>query len=488
MGCPCENNVVLTSTNCGGCGYLCTNCICPTNPMEMPVVVCEDPEPCDELFPLECLLYTGLDIKCSSEADLLYPNSIHYVVLGESTVEERKFSSILRNINSQLCYIFSKNYISQLLTNINADAELKALFCNITASCNCTCTITCPSVISATYNSSSVSTDTITVNFNQSLGGSTPITFTGSISGTTLTVSSVPVGTIVVGQKITGSTIAANTFIIANLSGSGSGSTWTVNVSQTAASTAITAVKRSYTVAIYRLVSGNTYQYVDSITNSSVFGNITYSGLTATGTVSVSSTYDNTGNQNWMVSVLASDVTAIDSCFIGYLNSSTTSNYSAISSNCGVGLYTAPTALICRMPCSTNINAAPTFGSTGGGVLTFSFTTEVIPPAYYQVISYLVHWYKRSGVAGSYIYTALPAWFHLYTNLWPVATILGPLTLTGTNITDSYVVLLTATTNSKDCYGGLPSRVPTSGPGVPYTQNELNAQSCNIFYITPTHG
>ena len=103
------------------------------------------------------------------------------------------------------------------------------------------------------------------------------------------------------------------------------------------------------------------------------------------------------------------------------------------------------------------------------------------------MISYLVHWYKRSGVAGSYIYTALTGWSSLHTGLWPTATILSD-TLTGTNITDSYVVLLTATTDSKSCYGGLPSRVPISGPGVPYTQNELNAQSCNIFYITPTHG
>jgi hypothetical protein len=53
--------------------------------------------------------------------------------------------------------------------------------------------------------------------------------FTGSISGTTLTVSSVSSGTIVIGQYIGG--VAANTQITA-----GSGTSWTVSVSQTVGS------------------------------------------------------------------------------------------------------------------------------------------------------------------------------------------------------------------------------------------------------------
>jgi hypothetical protein len=54
-----------------------------------------------------------------------------------------------------------------------------------------------------------------------------------NISGTTLTVGTVS-GTIVVGMYLTGGTIPANTFITANLSGSGAGSTWTVSQSVTA--------------------------------------------------------------------------------------------------------------------------------------------------------------------------------------------------------------------------------------------------------------
>ena len=59
-------------------------------------------------------------------------------------------------------------------------------------------------------------------------------TFTGSISSTTLTVSSVT-GTIKIGQVVTGGTVAAGTYITA-----GSGTSWTVSVSQTATATGST--------------------------------------------------------------------------------------------------------------------------------------------------------------------------------------------------------------------------------------------------------
>lgn len=60
--------------------------------------------------------------------------------------------------------------------------------------------------------------------------------FTGSISGTTLTISSLTSGTVYVGQNIVGANVAPGTAIV-----SGSGLTWTVSVSQTVASTAMTS-------------------------------------------------------------------------------------------------------------------------------------------------------------------------------------------------------------------------------------------------------
>ena len=59
--------------------------------------------------------------------------------------------------------------------------------------------------------------------------------FTGSISGTTLTVSSVTNGTIAIGQQVNGVGVSDNTYITA-----GSGTSWTVNNSQTVTSTTMT--------------------------------------------------------------------------------------------------------------------------------------------------------------------------------------------------------------------------------------------------------
>jgi hypothetical protein len=60
--------------------------------------------------------------------------------------------------------------------------------------------------------------------------------FTGSIAGTTLTVTSVTSGTIAVGNALYGTGITQGTFIT-----SGSGTSWVVNQSQTVGSTSITA-------------------------------------------------------------------------------------------------------------------------------------------------------------------------------------------------------------------------------------------------------
>ena len=74
-------------------------------------------------------------------------------------------------------------------------------------------------------------------------GGYTPTAstaiFVGSISGTTLTVTTVTSGYLAVGQSLNGTGIAANTIITALGTGTGLAGTYTVNTSQTVASTTI---------------------------------------------------------------------------------------------------------------------------------------------------------------------------------------------------------------------------------------------------------
>jgi hypothetical protein len=146
MSCGCSSTTTPSpSTSCGGCGYQCTSCICPADPIVMPTVTCPDPVACDEIFPLECIEYSGDDIKCSTTATTLYPNVTHVVATkGDS------MTNVLNNINSQLCYLFSDDYISRMLNNIKSDDELKDLFCIITCG-SAPIQLICPTVSSLTY-------------------------------------------------------------------------------------------------------------------------------------------------------------------------------------------------------------------------------------------------------------------------------------------------------------------------------------------------
>jgi hypothetical protein len=147
MSCGCSSTTTpSSSTSCGGCGYQCTSCICPADPIVMPTVTCPDPVACDEIFPLECIEYTGDDIKCSTTATTLYPNVTHVVATNGDTM-----TNVLNNINNQLCYLFSADYISRMLTNIKEDTVLSSLFCSIVCDSPPNALI-CPTVASVTYN------------------------------------------------------------------------------------------------------------------------------------------------------------------------------------------------------------------------------------------------------------------------------------------------------------------------------------------------
>ncbi|MFP3277642.1 MAG: DUF3383 domain-containing protein [Paraburkholderia sp.] len=68
----------------------------------------------------------------------------------------------------------------------------------------------------------------------------TSAAFTGAISGTTLTVSALTTGAIAIGQKITGTGVAAGTVVTGFVSGTGGTGTYTVNNTQTVASGSMT--------------------------------------------------------------------------------------------------------------------------------------------------------------------------------------------------------------------------------------------------------
>ncbi len=109
----------------------------------------------------------------------------------------------------------------------------------------------------STTASAGVNTNTITVAYDSDPGTFTtgtaititsfssntgPAVYVGSISGTTLTITSVTSGTIAIGQKISGTGVASGTYITA-----GAGLSWTVSTSQTVTSTTITS---SYAIVL----------------------------------------------------------------------------------------------------------------------------------------------------------------------------------------------------------------------------------------------
>ena len=92
--------------------------------------------------------------------------------------------------------------------------------------------------------------------------------FTGSVSSTTLTVSSVSSGTIAVGQSLYGVGVSAETVITALGTGTGGAGTYTVNVSQTVSARALnsatagatfTATIASNTMTVSAVASGTLY-------------------------------------------------------------------------------------------------------------------------------------------------------------------------------------------------------------------------------------
>jgi len=109
------------------------------------------------------------------------------------------------------------------------------------------------SISGNTLTITSVLTGSSTLGIGSFINGSGGAIVTGSIgpSSTTLTVTSVASGVVQVGQTITGTGVTAGTKITAYVSGTGSTGTYTVNTSQTVASTTLTMTGTSILSGTY---------------------------------------------------------------------------------------------------------------------------------------------------------------------------------------------------------------------------------------------
>ena len=146
--------------------------------------------------------------------------------------------------------------------------------------------------------SATLTTNVVVSGFSSKTG---PAVIVGSISGTTLTVASVSSGTLAIGQKITGTGVSANTYITA-----GSGSTWTVSVSQTVgAGTTITAgyaVVLSFATQASAPATSKWYRIKDS--NNPLYNGLYYAVASTTSTITLSYEYD-PGTWNTAITISA---------------------------------------------------------------------------------------------------------------------------------------------------------------------------------------
>jgi len=138
--------------------------------------------------------------------------------------------------------------------------------------------------------SSSLQVDDINISGN-TISSTDSFTSTGSsISGNTLTIGTLTAGTIEIGQTISGGTTLGSTIITANISGTGSGSTWTVSgPAQTVASAALNG---SGNISLTPIGVGNVIMPTASVAKSIAAGNAAIGG---SGEIGAPAAFDATG-------------------------------------------------------------------------------------------------------------------------------------------------------------------------------------------------
>ena len=111
-----------------------------------------------------------------------------------------------------------------------------------------------------------------------------PTVFTGSISGTTMTVTAIASGKLAVGQTIAGSGVTAATTITGLGTGAGNLGTYTVSASQTVSSTTITATSEWYQIGATAWKAAHPTVLAGSATSGTLVHNntIVINGITVT--------------------------------------------------------------------------------------------------------------------------------------------------------------------------------------------------------------
>jgi hypothetical protein len=213
-------------------------------------------------------------------------------------------------------------------------------------------------------------TVTMTVYYTPSQSTNTAAAqYTGTISGTTLTVGTGPsYGAIAVGQPVLGSGIAINTYIV-----SGSGSTWTVYPSQTVpgatftgstSGTTLTATSITGTIAI-----GQTLLGTGVLTGTTILAG---SGSTWTLSVAPSPALSSVS----CTSTIAITNSTAASSFTGSISTTTLTVESAVSGQIAIGQYIAGTGISAGTSITAGSGSTWTLSQSQGTLSSRAMTTN----------------------------------------------------------------------------------------------------------------
>ena len=261
--------------------------------------------------------------------------------------------------------------------------------------------------------------------------------FQGTISGTTLTITRVISGTIAAGQSLFGVNVTAETIIL-----SGSGSTWTINISQTittaiqmnSASVAgiITASTSGTTLTVSSVSSGTIYPG-QTITGTGVTANtiitalgsgtvLSYTIATAGSGYAVNDTitvlggvYGNSPATYTVAAVTAGAVTSLTPTYPGQYTSTPSNNVSTSTSGAGTGL-----------------TLTLTFGSGTGGTGTYVISTsQTISSETMYLLNFSILPNSDGAFAGADVVDIVDNYF-IYnrpnTQQWAASNLLSPIT------------------------------------------------------------
>lgn len=220
------------------------------------------------------------------------------------------------------------------------------------------------------------------------IGNPTSAIYTGSISGTTMTVSSVQSGTLAVGQAVYGDGIEQETVITALGTGTGGTGTYTVSVSQTLTSSQLNSVTTGCT--FNGQIIGTTL-YVNTVTSGSLHTGQTLQGTGLTTTTIITATVGSTGSGVGQYTVNNTQTKPSTAAQFTASISGTTMTVSAVASGTiAVGQYIYVAGIIG----GTKITALGT-GTGGTGTYTLNNSQTVSSSTMYSSVgqtNYALDW------------------------------------------------------------------------------------------------